>query len=218
MHKKIFNAPLKSDPFPYFYIENIFPESLYNEILDSFPDPSHYTKCPANQQRWCLELEPETVDRLPLAYHLFWKRICQILLETVPVICQKFHLEGDFLGVPQLTLDREQYSIEPHTDIPEKAATLLFYLPKTASQSHLGTALYRPKDPSFICEGRERHPFHLFEKVWQAPFIPNSLFAFLKTNNSFHGVEPIGKEPIERHILSFTLWRHDTKDSRLSRM
>jgi hypothetical protein len=36
------------------------------------------------------------------------------------------------------------------------------------------------------------------------PYLPNSLFAFVKTPNSFHGVEPIS-EPIRRDLLLFDL-------------
>ena len=62
----------------------------------------------------------------------------------------------------------------------------------------LFTSVYVPKDPAFRCDGKKRHPFEQFRKVTTASFLPNSLFAFLKTEQAFHGVEVIKREAIER--------------------
>jgi len=37
------------------------------------------------------------------------------------------------------------------------------------------------------------------------PFLPNSLFAFLKTHNSFHGVEPIQETGVRRDLLLYDI-------------
>lgn len=207
--RRIEQATLQLEPFPYFYIENIFSKESYQELLENLPDPSYYGKCEASSERWSLILDQEHLIRLPFVQQLFWMKFCQTFNDgkLLRAICEKFKIKEKIFSVAQLTLDKKEYSIEPHTDFPGKVATLLFYFPKHKNQSHLGTAIYRPKEPGFTCEGRERHPFDKFEKVWQAPFLPNSVFGFLKTNNSFHGVEPLGKEPIERHVLALTLWR-----------
>ena len=80
-------------------------------------------------------------------------------------------------------------------------AILLFYLPSDESQAHLGTSLYVPKDAQFTCAGDVHHPFDRFERVAGMPFQPNSLFAFVKTTNSFHGVEPVIDANARRHLL-----------------
>ncbi len=38
-----------------------------------------------------------------------------------------------------------------------------------------------------------------------APYVPNTLFAFLKTPNAFHGVEPIAEPNIERALLLYDI-------------
>jgi len=38
------------------------------------------------------------------------------------------------------------------------------------------------------------------------PFVPNSAFCFVKTNNSFHGVEPLEKEDTDRWALLFDIY------------
>ena len=37
------------------------------------------------------------------------------------------------------------------------------------------------------------------------PYVPNALFAFMKTPNSFHGVEPIEEPEVRRDLLLYDL-------------
>jgi len=37
------------------------------------------------------------------------------------------------------------------------------------------------------------------------PFLPNTMFAFVKTDHSFHGVEPIVDAGISRYLLLYDL-------------
>ena len=113
-----------------------------------------------------------------------------------------------FGNIPELhaetlyTYDRSTYALGPHTDSVKKVLTLLIYLPEDASLSHLGTSMYTPLDPTFTCDGGPHHKFHRFKLLKTAQYKPNSLFGFFKTNNSFHGVEPI-KENIRRDLLIY---------------
>ncbi len=68
---------------------------------------------------------------------------------------------------------------------------------------HLGTSIYVPRDPSFRCRGGPHHPHELFHKVRTMEYKPNSLFAFIKNDRSFHGVEPIGDADVLRDILLY---------------
>jgi len=102
--------------------------------------------------------------------------------------------------------DMTNYSILPHTDMPTKLVSLLFYLPADDSMRELGTSVFVPKDPTFKCDGKTRHPFAQFKKVTTAGFAPNSLFGFLKTDQAFHGVEAIEKEAVERNLLLYNVY------------
>jgi len=42
------------------------------------------------------------------------------------------------------------------------------------------------------------------------PFVPNSLFCFLKTHNSFHGVEPVGDAHCKRWLLLYDIYARET--------
>ena len=105
-----------------------------------------------------------------------------------------------------LVQDITNYKLGPHTDTPHKVITLLFYLPKDTSQSHMGTSIYVPKEPTFRCPGGPHYPHEGFERLWSMPFLPNSLFAFFKTDNSFHGVEPVRDEGCRRWLLLYDLY------------
>jgi hypothetical protein len=37
------------------------------------------------------------------------------------------------------------------------------------------------------------------------PYVPNALFAFMKTPNSFHGVEPIQEPQVQRDLLLYDI-------------
>ena len=87
-----------------------------------------------------------------------------------------------------------------------KVITLLFYLPKDESQRHLGTSIYLPKDREFRCPGGPHYSREGFERIVTMPFLPNSLFVFLKTNNSFHGVEPVQDPDTRRWLLLYDLY------------
>jgi hypothetical protein len=38
------------------------------------------------------------------------------------------------------------------------------------------------------------------------PFVPNSLFVFLKTDRSFHGVEPVTDPDVRRWLLLYDIF------------
>jgi hypothetical protein len=50
-----------------------------------------------------------------------------------------------------------------------------------------------------------RHPFEHFRRVHTMEYLPNTLFAFMKTNDSFHGVEPITQPDVQRDLLLYDI-------------
>ena len=96
----------------------------------------------------------------------------------------------------------------PHTDNPRKVISLLIYLPKDLTQKESGTSIYIPKDPNFLAQNKEyqHYPHEQFHKVITMPFAPNSAFCFIKTNNSFHGVEKLEVEDTDRWLLLFDIF------------
>lgn len=197
------NTPIRQHPYAHFFCENVFPANFYEDFLDSLPNDDGYSTGPNNYHG--RRFSDSTVNPL-LSFmnsQQFLKNIAQIFLPQLQA-----HFPDGKAAIShdiRLVRDRELYEIGPHTDARWKLVSLLFYLPLDRSLERLGTSIFVPKDPSFTCKGGPHYPFDLFDKVYTAPFIPNSCFGFFRTDNSFHGVEPIRME-CERNVLLYNLY------------
>jgi hypothetical protein len=222
---RIAKAPLERFPYPHFYVRDIFPADFYARLLTMLPAPSDML--PINKvrpvigydERFVLELKEPQLEALPEEKRAFWRELKAWMIggRFTHAVLDKF---GKFLeqrfGQAQVVLDDEallvqditNYALGPHTDTPRKVITLLFYLPKDESQSHLGTSIYVPEDPTFLCPGGPHHPHAAFQRVSTMPFVPNALFAFFKTDNSFHGVEPVLDADTRRWLLLYDIYEH----------
>jgi hypothetical protein len=69
----------------------------------------------------------------------------------------------------------------------------------------LGTSLYVPKDSRFSCQGGPHYEFERFRRVLTMEYLPNTLFAFMKTPRAFHGVEPITQADVQRDLLLYDI-------------
>lgn len=208
---KIGNEKILDFPFPHIYVKDVFPQDLYNEILDHMPDQDKLSaiadKRPVTgyEERFVLCFDDQSLSILDNKKRIFWKKFRDRMLSGtlmnffisrfMPYISVRFQNQNiqqlKFYDELLLIQDTMNYKIGPHTDSPKKVITFLFYLPKNNSQKELGTSIYMPKDFNFKCNGGPHYPREKFEKIITMPFLPNSLFCFPKTDNSFHGVEKI---------------------------
>ena len=192
-------------PFPWVYVENVFPPEIYSEMMAKMPtDYTDITKTrPVKGYSKRYTANPDDP---------FWKGLFSRMRDgqLKRRLCELFgvpnpdELEDECL----LIRDVPGYSIGPHTDAPHKVITALFYLPKDESTMHVGTRIYTPKKEGFICKGGPHHEpedFNLFQAM---PFKPNSAFFFLKTQNSFHGVAPCD---VERDVLLYDIRRRQKR-------
>jgi len=224
---KVANAPINPFPYPHVLVRDVFPPDFYREIRAHLPPRDALKTIKSlglvtgngafNESRWALQLEPEKIDAIADPFRSFWNGVANWLIggEFGGLMLQKFSelLEqrlGDlrtaqFSDIGYVVQDYTRYALGPHTDAPQKVLTFLFYLPADESQSHLGTSIYVPKDPRFACAGGPHYSFDLFRRVVTMPYIPNTLFAFVKTNNSFHGVEPVTGADARRDLLAYDI-------------
>jgi hypothetical protein len=223
---KLEQAPIETEPFPHFYIENIFPDGLYAQMLRNLPADGDLTPLGktglvtpgAYPERSILRLDGAETARLKDAQRNFWDDLAARFLggrltemqfrRFMPHVLERFGkklLKLRLAEQAMLVRDRTRYSLGPHTDAPHRLLTLLFYLPADRSLAHLGTTLYAPKDKSFRCKGGPHHLREAFNPVRTVPYKPNSVFAFMRTDVSFHGVEPIQDEAVCRDILDFEI-------------
>lgn len=218
------NAEMKMFPYPHFFVENVFPADFYSTLQANIPDPqamlpiAEVRPVKAYKERFVLDFSGPQFAKLPAAQQAFWAEMHKWLVggRFGGLVVEKFRpfIEQRFGNDPKLELydetllvqDITNYSLGPHTDAQHKVITLLFYLPKDESKRHLGTSIYLPKDGNFRCPGGPHYKHDAFDRVWTMPFVPNALFAFFKTDNSFHGVERVLDEDTRRWLLLYDIY------------
>lgn len=197
------NAEVRRYPYLHFQAFDVFPADFYKELLDSLPSQDQYASGAANYngRKFATPAAIEGLERLqtPEFCHHIGKIFVEGMRNRFPD--GKVNIYTDL----RLIRDSENYSIGPHTDAPWKIVSLLFYLPRDDSLLGLGTSVYMPNEPGQVCQGGPHYPFDKFHKVHTAEFRPNSCFGFFKTENSWHGVEPI-TIPCRRDVLLWNLY------------
>jgi hypothetical protein len=231
---QIANAPVRGFPYPHCFVRDVFPADFYAEMQRNLPDPAAMIPIleargvKGYEERFVLELhKPEHLATLPDDKRKFWQdaatwfvgspygqlgRLGNLMMQKFQPFVQSRlkNLNGfRFYDEAFLVEDITNYKLGPHTDSPPKVITMLFYLPKDESQSHLGTSIYIPKDRTFRCGGGPHYPFDWFERMASMPFLPNSLFTFVKGDNSFHGVEPVRDAECKRWLLLFDVFMEE---------
>jgi len=220
---RIANAPLRTFPFPHLYVPGIFPADYYAELQRHLPGPEAMKPLAEARgvqgypERSIMMLGGELPAGLSAAQRDFWTGFGRSLLggRLAHAVLQKFEsqIQAQTMNAPDFEIfdeamlvhDRTRFSLGPHSDSPQKLASLLFYLPPDEAQLRYGTSVYVPRDPHFTCPGGPHHAFEDFERVATMPFAPNSLFAFPKGATSFHGVEPITEPGVGRYLTLYDL-------------
>lgn len=222
---QIANAPLRSYPFPHFYVCPVFPPDFYADLLAGLPGPESYTRIDKTgsvppgvyKERFVASLTDLAAQRAGNEEDA-WCRLAQWMLgeHFLSVVFEKFmdDVKVRFGGPVQLQLDREarlvrdytNYEIAPHTDTTRKLVSLLFYMPADDRGRGMGTSIYVPKDPTQDYAASDHHSFEEFRHVVTMDYVPNSLFAFLRTDTSFHGVARIADPGVERNLLLYNVY------------
>ena len=232
---KIGNTPILNFPFPHFYVENIFPDDFYSKIQENLLDTNEmmsiaevYSKnkgLEGYKDRFIIDFKmEESLQKIEKDKFKFWESFQNnFSLNFSNLLQSKFkrfldmrfqYLENvSFRHEMQLINDKKNYTLGPHTDKPSKVISVLFYLPKDLKQKETGTSIYMPKDPNKLNKKlpHVHYPHENFNKVTTIPFVPNSAFCFIKTNNSFHGVEKLEMEDTDRWSLQYNM--HVTQET-----
>jgi hypothetical protein len=227
VHYRVANAPIRTHPFPHFYVDDVFPAAFYSELRQRLPGQNGYTRIDetgsvakgAYPERFvCSLAELEEGEANAGGGTAFWADFSSWLLGDAfaalilgrfrPFFPDRFgeNVEPRIELDARLVRDVTNYAISPHTDSPRKLVSLLFYLPADDSMRHLGTSLYAPKDPAFRCPGTGHHPFENFKKIATMEYRPNTLLAFFKTDRAFHGVDRITDTNVVRDLLLYNIY------------
>ena len=223
---RVANAPIREYPYPHIYVEDVFPTDFYAALKASWPhaqamqtlDELGRVGKGGYPDRFVMPLQKTRVEALPAGPREFWLGfgprllgphfLAAMLDKFRPYVLERFGRvvsDVEFESEALIVRDRTNYAIGPHTDAPHRFMSFLFYCPDDDRLSHLGTSIYVPKDSLFRCAGGPHYPPTQFERVVTMPYRPNTLFAFLKTDRSFHGVEQIMDADVERDVLLYDI-------------
>ena len=223
---QINNAPMRDYPYAHIYVDNIFPDDFYTRLRENWPtdaslvclgDTGRVSKG-AYPERFILPFSQTEIGKLDESRKEFWMEFGVWLLgfRFMNSVIEKFEspvherfgpamLNNYYSSESLVVRDMTNFSIGPHTDAPHRLLSVLFYCPEDDSRAHLGTSIYVPNDPEFRCAGGPHHPHHRFTKVKTMEYRRNSMFAFIKNDYSFHGVDPIGSQAVGRDVLLYDI-------------
>ncbi|MDR3477832.1 MAG: hypothetical protein P4M14_07360 [Gammaproteobacteria bacterium] len=209
---KIDEAEIDPLPSENIYIENIFTPQIYAEILARLPKEDEYDFIEhpdavlpdGRKTRKLLDLTETSIARLNQADHPFWQQMQSILVsrQLQLALLNKFKYRinrrfgphwPELVTVPIFYRDYPGYRISEHTDAPFKVITMQFYLPKDELQKHLGTSFH-------LKDGNH------FPVLKTNSFKPNSAYAFVRTDESWHSVKQMGAGESIRDSLALTIY------------
>jgi hypothetical protein len=219
-------------PYPHFYLERVFPDVVFAQILELLPNPDLYT--PDNPRihtredglvtRNIFSLSPHGILRLAEPQRSFWGQLADALMsrrlrdvvfaKLSNDLSQRFGVSADQLHSiaaypkPALVKDLGGYEIAPHRDTRSKIVTMQFYLPKDMSKTDLGTTVYRQRlfRIKNLVSPRSR-----FEAVKRFAFAPNTGYAFAVGSRSWHGREQVPMASGERNSLMLIYYAQPDK-------
>ena len=204
-------ARLETAPCPHLVVENLFPDGVYDRLVESLPPPVFFEKtndlrdempvpftvAPA-YSRAVWDLFHEAVERalLPAVIAKFRPALDEFVRATWPSL-GSWDQAGITLRAanPRLMLRRRGYRIEPHRDPRWAFLVVLFYAAPRGVGHTYGTQLYR-----LIQERGEAHTSPLWlapdqcELARDVPGIGNSALMFLNSTGA-HGASVPDEAP-----------------------
>lgn len=208
---KVDGSVLTTEPFPYLYIQDVFPSDYYSKVDSIFPEPQFLTPINSKEyqaivttlnERYTLTIFNRAIlygelDNYPHKSNAIQMRrwFADFL---VPLIASKLNIQLPEMwdDDTRFVVDHPGYVKRPHTDIPQKILSILIYM----SESRCGTTILKPKHQGFSDDFGYDHRFDEFDEVFDPPFRPNCLLAFPRTDTSFHCVKKIGQGEYRRAI------------------
>jgi len=211
--ERVTEARVETWPFQHFYVENIFPDEIYQQIVANLPAKASYL--PFNVKRWKNDQGESTRDRLCLTEgeldriddvrRPFWTALTEALEAdafrrvvyaklaadiAIRLGCsEQAVLERPAYSSIMLIRDYQDYRIKPHPDGQPRVVTMQFYLPGKDTPDDLGTSLYIKRPLINRLVGQK------FAEIKRFPFKPNSAYAIAVNDcperQSYHGRELI---------------------------
>lgn len=196
---RLHDADVTPLPFPHVYVTRCFPADYFDEILANLPDDAAY------HDRTYENRAMVSVRDLATP---FWRELSDWMMsyDNIGAVLDVFGISERNIAVDvRLVRDQTGYAIKPHTDVQRKLISLLFYLPTGNADADSGTSIMVPKARDFTSDGKARYDFNDFLIVKTAPFMPNTMLGFPRSDVSFHGVMPT--RMAVRNVLLLNLYK-----------
>jgi hypothetical protein len=216
--ERIANAPVDLEPTENIYMEEVLPPAVYRELLARMPsdavlDPIDHPDARAPDgriTRRLIDLTEASITRFTVEDRPFWRALTAALTSRAlaAAIVAKFRMTltarfgrvlPDIVAVPLIYRDFPGYRIGIHPDSAAKIATFQLYLPADESQRHLGTTFHL------------RTIWGSFERYKTNVFAPNTAYAFVRTDESWHSVDQLAACEAPRNTLALTFYIRGTE-------
>jgi len=213
-------VPLETKPFDHIYLREIFPPAFYATLLERLPVTRRYREMRHRQAirpdgrsaRRKFYLFPEHVMLLSREERAFWMPLTRILRSRELECAFKHRFRNalerrfgkpvetlSFYPVPMLLRDFGGYRIGVHGDSMRKAITVQLYLPRNASQAHLGTLLHEDRTGEAAA------------RIIPLQFLPATGYAFpVMRHESWHSVAATSEADGARDSLMISYQVQDT--------
>ncbi len=205
MFKEIIN-----DPFPHTVNKNLFSKKIWNEVNENWPDKKFFKTYADghNRTKRCLGRfgfyilgysAQNYLKKLQNKNYKFWKKFSNFHLKEIikknfflflPYFRKRFEDVYDKVELQSfavLVYTNKQIKVRVHTENPSVLMSGLIYKNNNLNDDS-GTSIYKSneiKKDSGV-KFLNSKSFRIFKTI---PFKNNHQFCFIKTSNSFHGVE-----------------------------
>ncbi|HYH22727.1 MAG TPA: hypothetical protein VD995_29300 [Azospirillum sp.] len=215
--RRLEETPVDANPFPHCVVPGILPEELYARALAHWPVTEELRLLQPGDLplRYQAVIDDKWLDAQPAESAAVWREVrdalfnpgvIELMAERFPQIREKLKWTGrPPMLVARIIEDHAGHAMLPHTDMEATMFSMLVYMPEDDRTPHLGTAIYRPRDPDFRGRGFDRYPRGDFELVGHAPYRPNHLLTYAPSDRSFHGVEPVEAPCVRRLLIFFAI-------------
>jgi hypothetical protein len=213
-------AKLRHKPCDHIYMEQVLDPETYRALLAALPDRRFYhdlrhrdaLRDDGSSTRLRMYLYPEMLRGLPEEQKKAWlpvaRALCSTALEAAfkrkfrAALEERFGKPAEKIGVypiPILLRDQAGYKISIHSDVPTKAITVQYYLPKDDTQRGIGTIFHESDKGAGA------------KKTTQMPFLRSSGYAFpVSLTKSWHSAAETSEADGERVTMMVTYYVADT--------
>lgn len=227
LRQRLLDTELVREPFDHAVVADALPRTVCETLVRYLPPNAAYRRYEAHargeseesitQERIGIQIDASGLCRLDNPYREIWHGVLEWILspQLAEEMVGRFRqtIERRTPGLSSwpvsagalLARDFPGYRVDPHTDVPRRLLSGVFYLGRAGSRGQQGTSLYEPSNPNYECHvGRHSHT-ETFVLAKTIPYQFNSLLVFARTARSFHGVEPIRRTADPRDVLLYEL-------------